>query len=795
MRKKLLFVLCIAAAIAFSPLIPSICAYGKTASYTISDTTAPSEKKYRKLSSYNKYTKNYYTIVSYIKKISKKGGGTLILKKGTYLLPCTVYIPSNTTIKLMDGAYIKKTVKTGSKKLKPSSTMFELCDPGKKNKKDIMKGYLGSNDITITGTGKAAIGQCYHDGTVIVSGHNNNVKISGIKFKYLKNGNFIKIQGSNNVTVSNCRFYYHRKSKTGSRPAVLIDTPDDKLEKESFRWLKRDRTPCRNITVKGCTFLENERGIASNKFTKGKYQKDITVTKNTFRKIDRDAVSVINWENAKITSNTFDTIGQGFKVASLNGYRAVSLMGAKNPSVVSNTFKNLSRPIGLGVMRNSGRKTAKEYGDSKNSISKKSLESMLKKNSIKNTVVEHYIRNYKTYGSKVYTRYEFYDKRKTVTISKKSVPSIKKYRNSKYYNSKTRDYFVLRSAVETLEKKGGGIIYMKAGTYYITNVIAVPSNVKIILKEGCTIKKSKDTGSKKFKAAGYMFTFAAPSKFKSHAVKGYSGVKNSGIVSETSGKGIISMNGITGCAVVFGHNTGCFVENVKFTGRADGHDIEVDAAKNCIIKDNYFTDGTNPDKEAINVDTPDSVTGGFTGSWSSMDKTPCLNLYIQDNTFTDMPLAVGTHCYSSGKPHVYVKIDHNRFTKIKNKAVLPMNWKNASIIRNTFTCTPKLGVIYARGVNNMNVENNTFTLSKKDARVYHFRPAYHVTGSSAKLKVKPVYNAMSDRYIKKIRKKNRYKGKYKKTVSYVNSCTFKYVKSEKQSRYVDGKAKMRITLP
>ena len=94
--------------------------------YTISKTTKPCSSAYIRDKGYNAKSKNYFTMKSYLEKLKKQGGGTLVLKKGTYKICSTLTVPSNVTIQLKNGVVLKKTDKTGSKSLKAGKAMFKL---------------------------------------------------------------------------------------------------------------------------------------------------------------------------------------------------------------------------------------------------------------------------------------------------------------------------------------------------------------------------------------------------------------------------------------------------------------------------------------------------------------------------------------------------------------------------------------------------------------------------------------------------------------------------------------------
>ncbi|MGG1574702.1 hypothetical protein [Fictibacillus sp. NRS-1165] len=88
MRKKAMK-LFLSAALAASIILPAQ-ASAAAPTYTVN----PSSKTYKGLmmnfSTYNFYTKHYYLIRSYLEQqLEKTGGGTLILKKGTYSISNT----------------------------------------------------------------------------------------------------------------------------------------------------------------------------------------------------------------------------------------------------------------------------------------------------------------------------------------------------------------------------------------------------------------------------------------------------------------------------------------------------------------------------------------------------------------------------------------------------------------------------------------------------------------------------------------------------------------------------------
>lgn len=281
---------------------------------------------------------------------------------------------------------------------------------------------------------------------------------------------------------------------------------------------------------------------------------------------------------------------------------------------------------------------------------------------------------------------------KTYTITTKSSTYKGNYKKAAAYNSTTKDYFLFRSYLEQLEKTGGGKLVIKKGTYKISNVLYIPSNVTIELKDGVVIKKIMKTNTKKMKASGGLFELLEPSKAKKKGVHGkYNGVHNVKIYSK--GKAVIDQgyNGKEGqncIGLVMCHNQNITIEKITFKNMKYGHFIEMDASKNVLVKNCTFTGYKASKKhtsEAINLDTPDKKTKGFTHDWSKYDCTPNQNVKIKNCTFSNLEKAVGTHQYSIKKYHTNILIEDCTIKNCVSGAIEMMNWKKVNLAKVSFT--------------------------------------------------------------------------------------------------------------
>ncbi|MBP5159400.1 MAG: Ig-like domain-containing protein, partial [Lachnospiraceae bacterium] len=227
-----------------------------------------------------------------------------------------------------------------------------------------------------------------------------------------------------------------------------------------------------------------------------------------------------------------------------------------------------------------------------------------------------------------------------------------KYLNSSYYNSHTRDYFMLRSYLERLDEAGGGTLLLKRGVYSVTNILCIPSDTKVVLSDGVLIEKTYETGSG-FTANRSIFQTVSFTNFFKYeysstytGLKGYSGTHNVKLLGE--GNATIDLKGLDTCAFVIAHAKDVHLKGITMLNMNTNHFVELDAADtvtitNCVFKGSVGAGTSRKQKEAINIDTPDATTGGFTQNWSSFDCTPARNVTISNNIFQNLESAIGTH--------------------------------------------------------------------------------------------------------------------------------------------------------
>jgi len=347
---------------------------------SITPASKPCDAKILKYSTYNKYTKNYYTILSYMTKFEKSGGGTLILKKGKYIITNTIAIPSNVNLIFEDGVVIEKGTNTGTSKFKAASSMFNIVPPSKHKTKDACSKYNGAKNVNIIGRGSATIDLKYINGIAITSGHCKNINISGISFKNLNVGHFIEVGATDNLKISNCKFFGSKPTPNGNAEAIGIDVPDINTKGFNYVWSKYDNTNNNNIKIENNVFDLLDCAIGSHKFSQNKhdgkyvvnkgqvYHTNIIIKNNKITNIRNDAIKMLNWKNVEITNNYIANIPINSK-----NYRGIFGTGI-NFKIKYNHFANMLRPAQFFPKRNVG--AGSMYSITYNDINSRNMEDL-----------------------------------------------------------------------------------------------------------------------------------------------------------------------------------------------------------------------------------------------------------------------------------------------------------------------------------------------------------------------------------------------------------------------------------
>jgi hypothetical protein len=360
------------ASVAAPSVVPAgeVWASGLTVSLSRGSAFAPGARVAR-FKTVNSCTRDYYMIRSWMERFEVVGGGTLTLAPGTYRLPSTIYVPSNTTIRLSAGTTLLKTKKTCTGKFKASSSMFMLVPPSLGKRRGAVGGYDGASNIAIVGAGG---GQSVIDlagirnSLGIIAGHNQNVRIEGIRFTNMNNNHFIEMDANSDSVIRNNEFLGATGNTRMSAEAINLDTPDALTEGFGSKWSNLDATPNIDILVEGNVFANMVRGLGTHNFSGGRFHTRIAVVGNTFTSMRNDAIRVMNWRDSAIIGNTFDGV---WCPSRGNNCRGILASGAQDLTVRGNVFANMARAMQFMPWANGGK--ASVYGVTYNALTDSNL--------------------------------------------------------------------------------------------------------------------------------------------------------------------------------------------------------------------------------------------------------------------------------------------------------------------------------------------------------------------------------------------------------------------------------------
>lgn len=457
------------------------------------------------------------------------------------------------------------------------------------------------------------------------------------------------------------------------------------LGNRTYRLKKSIMIPS-NITIRG-----RKKTVIDSSMLKGrtafvtKDSKEVHVRWIHFTKMQKgSAVKGIRSRNMRITDCSFT-----------GGDYGVSFEGCYRPIVSSNTFIKLGQPIRFTiskktVKKRAGRRIIKRTVITKNSITAKRIAQM-KKNTVKK--VTHYYVTFSNDGKKQKRLFYYRDKSdNNLYLRPETRPYRERYTDEDTYRGNTKGYYQLRSYMEQLEYCGGGTLTLKKGTYYISNAVCIPSNVKIVFEDGVVIKKTKAIYQTELDNHKVIFIFVPPSKEKKkESVSGYGGTHD--VTMTGIGNVVIDCNNkLPGRGMDMGHCRNIVIENLTFHNQYGSHYIELNSSQNVIVRNcNFwkFRDYKGDTyKEAINIDGTDYAVNGFNHVWSKHDKTVCQNIEITNCKFTDLGTAIGSHTYVANQGqqcyHTNIRITNNVFFGSTNCAIRALNWKNVLIADNSF---------------------------------------------------------------------------------------------------------------
>jgi hypothetical protein len=623
-----------------------------------------------------------------LEQLERVGGGTITVEAGDYVLSGILYVPSNTEIILNDGVSITKTDNLG--------VMFAFA-----SREDVQNGfkytkYNGVHDSSVHGASKDAnvvLDNNYVQGTVFELGHTKNIQIYDLKMCHM-NGetHFIELDASANVKIYRNTFE-DSQNQGDEKEAINIDVPDPNTGGFSGAYSSQDCTPNKNIYIYENTFQNVPVGIGTHLYTDVSPHSNISIYNNTFKNMFFYGITARNWSNFSIKNNTFTNVGTKTS-DTLYGVGCVFMMaGVKNPVVTGNVISNADTLMRINVLyytQTSGvNAELLKYAAVYNDISEENQALMLE-NTCTNVVRPWiYYRNEKTGDYTLW--YKEDENLKDFYVDPSSTPFMEKYMSSSVYTESTRLYYTIRSYLEHLEEIGGGTLHIAAGTYPITNILYIPSNVTIEMEDGAVLKNAN--------GSNIMLNCRSQSVVLDDA-KDYAAAANIRI----SG-GSIDTAGVNGCQPVFiAKANGVTLENVDFTG-SYGYAVRILSSKNVKISGCSFQG--------------DSESRGIFMK-NTYNSKPCVGVTVKGCSFKGLKQGIVAAAQTETEQQ-NISITNSSFSGCIQEAILMYKIQNAVISSNSFSDMTDSSSYGARlyGMNGLEMKNNQFSNMYNCASIYY----------------------------------------------------------------------------
>lgn len=283
-------------------------------------------------------------------------------------------------------------------------------------------------------------------------------------------------------------------------------------------------------------------------------------------------------------------------------------------------------------------------------------------------------------------------------------------RHLNYYYVKTTDSF--NTIQSYFNDENAKVIEFENGTYTFTDTFRLTKNTKILLNNSNLIFNIPKVTEDWENSHGF-FNFKDDDTLLS-----YSGNGNIEVIGGTITHGNFSL-----C-----HANNITFKNINFELCNNDHVLEMCAINGLTVENCTFNgqcqSNVNNYKEIIQIENAVYENFPFFDSEDNLsyDNTPCKNINIKNNVFTNpnvtdytLECCFGSHSYIDNVYHENINIENNTFNNSSNLSIQLYNAKNVNIFNNQFICNNTDAItnegchIRTRNsIININIYNNSF---------------------------------------------------------------------------------------
>lgn len=225
---------------------------------------------------------------------------TVRLSAGSYKITKGVVLRSYCTLDLQDVTLYNACIGPGN----------IFISPNENRTGQAYTAYDALTDFTMLGGTLDYAAENWGESCLMRLAHCRNITVQKVEFLNNRNSHMVEIAACKNTVFDSCTFQGQTyEDSTNSSEALQIDILEPDAHFSGFPVY--DGTMNDTITVKNCMFKDLYAGVGTRSAFIGKYQKNITITGNTFDNIRRSAIVCTNYVQCRITDNVIKRTGMG----------------------------------------------------------------------------------------------------------------------------------------------------------------------------------------------------------------------------------------------------------------------------------------------------------------------------------------------------------------------------------------------------------------------------------------------------------------------------------------------------
>lgn len=249
--------------------------------------------------------------------------------------------------------------------------------------------------------------------------------------------------------------------------------------------------------------------------------------------------------------------------------------------------------------------------------------------------------------------------------------------------------------IQTALNSGAKTILFAQGIYNISAPLLVNSNITLIGYGATIFRNANIDNMLRNNADGVTGGYTANQNIKLYGLA-FDGNKTTFPANST--------------LVAFGHAQKIIIQNCTFYNIPGAwHGVELNAVQDASVEGCCYYNGSTAEELQLDL----AANSGLFPWFGPYDNTPCKNIVINGNLFTDGGAGVGSHSAVLTFHHTNITISNNAFRNLTSDAIRVPSYKNLVITGNVIDTCAGNGIAAftptTLGAENYTISNNTFS--------------------------------------------------------------------------------------